>query len=94
MVGLQCDSRRARALSTFLVFIVVSVCCTSHAETSNHQHATHQGQRANADIFLDEKDSSLGKSETHIANMLESHLLSQVKGMVDAHGEVHIENEG
>ena len=79
MVGLQCDSRRARALSTFLVFIVVSVCCTSHAETSNHQHATHQGQRANADIFLDEKDSSLGKSETHIANMLESHLLSQVK---------------
>ena len=61
---------------------------------SNTQHATHQGQRANADIFLDERDSSLGKSETHIANMLESHLLSQVKGMVDAHGEVHIENEG
>ena len=94
MVGLQCGFRGAQAWSTFLIFIVVSMCCTSHAETSNHQHATHQGQRANADIFLDEKDSSLGRSETHIANMLESHLLSQVKGMVDAHGEVHIESEG
>ena len=94
MVSLQCYSRRSRDFSTLLVFIVVSVFCTSRAEMSNHQHATHHGGRANADIFLDERDSSLGRSETHIANMLESHLLSQVKGMVDAHGEVHIENEG
>ena len=64
------------------------MCCIINVNIYQVQPSNeHVHQRSNANIFLDEKDLVMGKSETHVANMLESHLFSQIKGMVDAHGE-------
>jgi hypothetical protein len=81
------------AIFLLVVYFILSthLCCVRSASENNDMYLNH---RANANIFLDEQDLSLGKSETHVANMLESHLFSQIKGMVDAHGETSIQNQG
>jgi hypothetical protein len=75
--------------------LTLVICCIINVNIYQVQPSNeHVHQRSNANIFLDEKDLVMGKSETHVANMLESHLFSQVKGMVDAHGETTVENQG
>ena len=79
-----------RAVFVSCLSVVLSVTFWAHpcyAAWENarlyHLHRSQGQDRA----FLQEQESAGGRSETHVANMLEAHLLDSIKGMVDAGGE-------